>query len=111
MTRIPVSFSRITWFTRSTRTCIDLNSGMAFRSMSPMMTAITGTTTAMSPESGTSWRTAMMTPPMAMNGASTMTLRPMTTTIWTCWTSLVVRVISEGAPNVLSSASENRCTW
>ncbi len=41
----------------------------------------------------------MMTPPTAMIGAATIIVQVMTTSIWTCWTSLVVRVISDGAPN------------
>ena len=34
----------------------------------------------------------------------------MTTSSWTCCTSLVVRVISDGAPNVATSRAENSPT-
>ena len=37
-------------------------------------------------------------------------LRPISTTIWTCWTSLVLRVISDGVPKWLSSACEKLST-
>ena len=36
--------------------------------------------------------------------------RPIRTTIWTCWTSLVLRVISDAVPNVSSSAREKLST-
>jgi hypothetical protein len=32
------------------------------------------------------------------------------TSIWTCWTSLVTRVMSDGAPNWPTSRVEKRCT-
>ena len=35
-------------------------------------------------------RTARKMPPMAVNGASTIIVRPISTSIWTCWTSLVL---------------------
>ncbi len=110
MTRIPESFSRMTWFTRSTRICISPNRGSALRITSPMMIAIRGMITAIRPERGTSCLSAMITPPTAMIGAATITLSPMTTTICTCWTSFVVRVMSEGAPNEFISASEKLST-
>ena len=39
-----------------------------------------------------------MIPPTMRIGAETMMVRPMKTTVWTCWTSLVLRVISDGGP-------------
>ncbi len=48
-----------------------------------------------------------MTPPTAMIGARIITLSARTRTVWTCWTSLVFRVISVGGPNRLVSAWEN----
>ena len=53
----------------------------------------------------------MMMPPMHMIGARIMTFSIIRTTIWTCCTSLVVRVISDGAPKRLTSASEKPSTW
>ncbi len=38
-------------------------------------------------------------PPTHMIGADTISVKVIRTSICTCWTSLVVRVISEGAPN------------
>ena len=34
----------------------------------------------------------------------------MNTTVWTCWTSLVLRVISDAGPNWLTSTCENVST-
>lgn len=62
------------------------------------------------PESGTSWLSAMMTPPTHMIGAETIIVNVISTSIWTCWTSLVVRVISDGAPKVAISRAEKDCT-
>ncbi len=76
-----------------------------------MIRAITGTITTRMPVSGTSWRRAMITPPTSMIGADTMTVRPMRTTIWTCWTSFVLRVISEAVPKWLTSTWENVSTF
>ena len=53
---------------------------------------------------------AMITPPTAISGAVTITVSAISTSICTCWTSLVLRVISDGAPNVFISRSENLCT-
>ena len=52
----------------------------------------------------------MMIPPMMRIGAETMIVRPMNTTVWTCWTSLVLRVISDAGPNLLISTCENVST-
>ena len=41
-----------------------------------------------------------------MIGAETAIVQPISTSICTCWTSLVVRVISEGAPNCCTSRVE-----
>ena len=43
-------------------------------------------------------------------GAETSRVHVMSTSICTCWTSLVVRVMSEGAPNFETSRSENSPT-
>ena len=90
--------------------CIARKSGIARRTSAPMISAITGTITTRMPVSGTSWRRAMTTPPTSMIGAETMTVRPIRTTIWTCWTSFVFRVISEAAPKWLTSTWENDST-
>ena len=74
------------------------------------MTAMIGRTTIRMPDNGTSWRSAMMIPPTARIGAMIIMFRPIRTTIWTCWTSLVLRVMSDGVPNVSSSAREKLST-
>ncbi len=61
-------------------------------------------------ESTASSRTAMMMPPIAMTGARIIMLSAIITTIWTCWTSLVLRVMSEAVPNWLTSVCENVST-
>lgn len=53
---------------------------------------------------------AMAIPPTAMTGATTSMVQPMSTSICTCWTSLVLRVMSEPAPKVETSRSENSLT-
>ena len=70
----------------------------------------TGTLTAISQDSCRSCRTAMMTPPMLSMGAVTISVADISTSCWTCWTSLVERVIRLGAPNRVTSCSENSAT-
>ena len=95
---------------RSILACMDLNSGRAERNTRPMNTAITGMATRITALSGTLSRSAMMMPPMLMIGAEITTLSIMSTTICTCCTSLVVRVISDGVPKWLTSACEKLST-
>ncbi len=49
-------------------------------------------------------------PPTHMIGADTSSVKVITASIWTCCTSLVVRVISDGVPNRPTSRAENFCT-
>ena len=71
----------------------------------------TGTQTTSSQDSPRSVRSAMKMPPMHMIGADTSKVQVISTSICTCCTSLVLRVISEGAPNMATSRSENVPTW
>ena len=48
----------------------------------------------------------MMMPITIVSGAAIIIVAAMTTSIWTCWTSLVMRVISDGAPNRPTSRAE-----
>ncbi len=48
-----------------------------------------------------------MTPPMMVTGAASTIVHDMTTSSWTCWTSLVTRVMSDGAPMWLTSRAES----
>ena len=52
----------------------------------------------------------MMMPPTAMTGAVTSMVQPIITSIWTCWTSLVLRVMSDPAPKAVISRSEKPLT-
>ena len=77
---------------------------------SPIATISTGTQTAISQDRPTSSCNAMATPPTHMIGAATSIVHETNTSIWTCCTSFVLRVISDGAPNRLSSRAENSPT-
>ncbi len=44
-------------------------------------------------------------------GAATSSVQVISTSICTCWTSLVIRVISDGAPNMFISRAEKSPTW
>ena len=107
MTRTPLRNSRVTWLMRSIFFCMDMNSGVAREITRPMKAPMMGIATRMTVESVTLRRSAMMTPPMAIIGAMSTTLSIISTTICTCCTSLVVRVMSDGAPKRLTSACEN----
>ena len=52
-------------------------------------------------------RSAITTPPTNVIGAATSRVHVISTSICTCWTSLVIRVISDGAPNAPTSRAEN----
>ena len=103
ITRTPASVSRMTWLIRSSLTCIAWNSGIARDMTRAMNATISGRTTISRPDSGTSWRSAMMIPPTIRIGAEIMSVRAMNTTVCTCCTSFVLRVISDGGPNLLTS--------
>ena len=103
MTRTPASVSRMTWLIRSSLTWVAWKSGMARDMTSAMKPTMSGRTTTSRPDSGTSWRRAMMIPPTIRIGAEMIRVRPMNTNVCTCWTSFVLRVMSEGAPNLLTS--------
>ena len=47
-----------------------------------------------------------MTPTTSVIGAAMAIVAAITTSIWTCCTSLVMRVISDGAPNGPTSRAE-----
>ncbi len=90
---------------------MERNSGRIRRTISPTVTPSTGTTPSSSTaDSGTSWPSAMKMPPKHMIGAVTIRVNAISVTVCTCCTSLVVRVISEGAPNRPTSRAEKDCT-
>ena len=100
----------MTWLMRSSLTCIERKSGMARDITMPMKAAMIGRITTSSSDNGTSVRSAMITPPTIRIGAETITVRPTKTRVWTCWTSLVLRVMSDAAPNPLTSTCEKVST-
>ena len=53
----------------------------------------------------------MITPTTIVIGAAIAIVHAITTSICTCCTSLVMRVISDGAPNVPTSRAEKSVTW
>ena len=67
--------------------------------MRPTAISSTGTLTTMSQDSWMSCCRAMMTPPIARIGAETSRVQVISTSICTCCTSFVLRVMSDGAPN------------
>ena len=111
ITLMPVTCSRRILFTASIRDCIRRNPGIRFLMTNPRLTTIAGIATRSSHERCTSSRTAITTPPVIMIGALAIIVQPIKTTICTCWTSLVVRVISDGAPKRPTSRFENDPTF
>ena len=106
-TRMPVICSRSTPLMPSRRSCMVRNHGMSLAISNPSITPITGMETHTSHDSPASSRRAMTIPPMHMMGAMTMKFSDIRVSIWICWTSLVLRVISEGAPNWPTSRALN----
>ena len=109
-TRTPAICSRSTRLMASIRFCMDRKYGIIRVTIRAMTIASTGTATSSTADSPTSSRIAMMTPPTSRIGAMSIIVNVSSTTICTCCTSFVVRVISVGAPNVATSCAENVCT-
>ena len=110
ITRTPLICSRSTRLVWSIRSCICRNSGRIRMMITPTMTASSGTATSSSEDSLTSWFRARMMPPTHMMGADTISVNVSMASIWTCCTSLVARVISDGVPNRPTSRAEKPCT-
>ncbi len=109
-TRMPVICSRSTELARSMRSCMVRNRGTIFHTTVPTLSPSAGRATTTSHARPVScWRARMM-PPTIVIGAATANVQAMTTSIWTCCTSLVMRVISDGAPNWLTSRAEKSVT-
>lgn len=77
----------------------------------PTLRRSAGTLTRSSSESGPSSRTAMITPPTMVMGAATSSVQDIRTSICTWVTSLVMRVMSDGAPKLDTSWVEKPVTW
>jgi len=109
-TRMPVICSRSTRLMESIRSCISRNPGIMRETTPHRQSTRTGRATASSQASPPSWRTARMIPPTAVTGAARARVVVMTTRSWTCWTSLVIRVMRDGAPNLFISRAEKPVT-
>ncbi len=109
-TRMPVSCSRSTRFTVSMRACMRRNCGTIRDTMKKTEISSAGTATTRIQDSCASCCRAKKTPPMLMIGVAMSIVQVSSTSICTCCTSLVVRVISDGAPNRATSRSENAPT-
>ena len=105
-TRMPLICSRSTWFTRSMRFCIFVNCGCMRIATWPTLSSRIGMATRRISESGPSSRTAKITPPMIMIGAVTNRVSVIKVKTCTWVTSLVRRVINDGAPNWPTSRAE-----
>ena len=102
-TRIPVICSRMIRLTLSMDVCMIRNCGIIRRITRPTASASRGTATATSQDRPTSCFRAMTMPPTMLIGAETMRARAMKTTIWIWVTSLVLREMRVGAPNLETS--------
>ncbi len=88
------------------RICMVLNSGVICTTRTPMIVPSSSTAARISQLSPTSSRSAMKTPPTIISGALTIMIAVISTSICSCCTSLVLRVIRLGAPKVFSSLAE-----
>jgi hypothetical protein len=83
---------------------------MALLTITPMNAPMIGMITTSSNDRRAFIRRAMKIPPTHMIGARIITVSDMSTSICTCCTSFVVRVISEGVPKWLTSICEKPWT-
>jgi len=88
------------------RVCITVNCGTMRDTTAAISVTMTGTATSRIPDSCGSSRSAMTTPPTIIIGAATSIVHDICTSIWTCCTSLVMRVMSEGGPKCATSCAE-----
>ena len=88
------------------RFCMTSNSGPIFVMTKTMPMPSSTTAARMIQDRPKSSRIAMKTPPTIVMGAETSMTSVIWIRVWTCCTSLVLRVISEGAPNLFNSRVE-----
>ena len=105
-TRMPMICSRRTSLTRSIFSWMAWNCGIIRQTTVPTPSTRAGMATSSRSDSGPSSRMARIVPTTRVMGAAARIVSDITTRIWTCWTSLVIRVISEGAPNSPTSRAE-----
>ncbi len=105
-TRMPVSCSRITPLMPSIWSCIRRKVGVMRQMIEPWARSTRGMVTMKIQDRPASWRTARITPPTAVNGAPRSIVQVISTSICTCWTSFVMRVMRLGGPNWFTSRLE-----
>ena len=105
-TRMPVICSRSTWLMPSMRSCMTRNWGTMRDTIRPTLITRAGMLMRRSSERPASSRIAITVPPMAVMGAATSSVQDSSTSICTCCTSFVMRVIRVGAPKVPTSWAE-----
>ena len=110
ITGIPVKISRETRFMRSTSFCIILNFGIENFISTITTLMITATATTMIQLMDASVLVTMIIPPMASTGAYNTIRSSITSTICTCWISLVHLVISDAVENWSISFPEKEIT-
>ena len=108
--RIPVSCSRRISLMRSMRSCILRNDGTMLPIISPSNTARIGIENIKIRDKPRSCCMASTTPPIEVNGAPSSKVQVINTSICTCCTSFVIRVIKDGAPNCATSRAEKSLT-
>ena len=90
--------------------CIRRKFGTIRKTIVPSTTTATGMKITSTIDRSTSSRRAITTPITMVMGAATAIVQAITTSICTCCTSLVMRVISDGAPNCPTSRAEKSVT-
>ena len=106
MTRIPVRFSRAVRFSLSVSFCTRSKRGVTKVKIEAIMKTSRGMTTAKIHDMLEFSALAFWKPMIAYNGAETTILSIIVIIIWTCWTSLVLRVIKEAVEYLSNSISE-----
>ena len=90
--------------------CIRRKFGTMRKTIVPSTTTATGMKITSTIDRSTSSRSAIATPMTMVMGAATAIVHAITTSICTCCTSLVIRVMSDGAPNWPTSRAEKSVT-
>ena len=92
------------------RPCICSNDGTIRLITSPSTMISSGTATSRIIARPVSSRMARMVPITIVRGAAIIIVATITSRSCTCWMSLVIRVVSDGAPNCVTSRPENPTT-
>ena len=96
--------------TRSIRPCICSNDGTIRLITSPSTMISSGTATSRIIARPVSSRMARMVPITIVSGAAIIIVATITRRSCTCWMSLVIRVVSDGAPNCVTSRPDSPTT-